>query len=113
MDRQVKVRGQRLDLEEVEEWLRRHPGVSEAAVYLVSRDMDRPVLEAAAIPVPGENLLGRDLRRYLAERLPPAAVPERVEISVDFPRTGSDKIDRRALASRRKGEWRIDRGDRN
>ena len=101
MDRQVKLRGQRLDLEGVEALLRGHADVAEAAVFLVMRDGHREVLEAAVIPAEGKVLTAVALRKYLALSLPAAAIPEHVDIRSDFPRTGSDKIDRRALAQDR------------
>ncbi len=98
MDRQVKVRGQRLDLDEVEMILQQHSQVNEAAAFLVAGQDNVSLVAAAVIPSPGPSPDCRELRRYLAQHLPPAAVPQSVEVRDCFPRTGSDKIDRRALA---------------
>lgn len=98
MDRQVKVRGQRLDLDEVEVILQQHPQVTEAAAFLPEVQDSVGSVAAAVIPVPGSTLDCRVLRRYLAQHLSPAAVPQSIDIRDVFPRTGSGKIDRRALA---------------
>ncbi|MEN3305294.1 MAG: hypothetical protein V7603_1496 [Micromonosporaceae bacterium] len=98
LDRQVKVRGHRLELTEIESTLYGHPGVREAAVLT---EPDRAghlrlvaVVSPTAAPVePGQ------LRAYLSGRLPPAAVPSRFVTVATFPRTGNGKVDHRALGA--------------
>ncbi|MGC4864785.1 amino acid adenylation domain-containing protein [Micromonospora sp. DT53] len=95
-DRQVKIRGYRVELDHVENGLRRLPALAGAVV--VHRPAQRPVLVAAVLPAPGA---GRpepaDLRRRLRGILPHYMVPDRIELLTTFPRTDNGKIDHRAL----------------
>jgi myxalamid-type nonribosomal peptide synthetase MxaA len=101
IDRQVKVRGFRIELEEVERALADLPGVREAAV-VVRRDE----LVAYWAPEGGQRQdapfaarkpTDEALRRALAERLPPYMVPGAwVELEA-LPRTSSLKLDTDAL----------------
>ncbi len=101
IDRQVKVRGFRIELEEVELALARHPGVREAVVI----DRVEPgggarhlVAYWAAEPRAGEPAPGAEaLRSFLAETLPSYMVPGVwVELEA-LPRTTSYKVDAAAL----------------
>lgn len=97
-DRQVKVRGYRVELDELEALLCAEDGVAEAAAVALPSGGGDASLVAAALPETGGEIDGTVLRRRLAERLPGYAVPSRVEVMDALPRTGSDKIDRPALA---------------
>ncbi|GAA2978810.1 amino acid adenylation domain-containing protein [Actinokineospora diospyrosa] len=93
IDTQVKIRGQRVELGEVESTLRTHPAVHDAVVAL--RDgrslVGYVVLEAgAALDEPA-------LRGHLAERLPEYMVPTRVVGLAAIPTTAHGKADRAAL----------------
>ncbi|WP_203895242.1 non-ribosomal peptide synthetase, partial [Planobispora longispora] len=91
-DRQVKVRGARVEPGEIEAVLGELPGVREAAVVAVPSEDG--VRLAAHVVAPGVR---DDLRRALARRLPAHLVPERVLLRDALPRTATGKIDRRAL----------------
>ncbi|GAA4533590.1 amino acid adenylation domain-containing protein [Amycolatopsis samaneae] len=92
-DRQIKLRGHRVELDEVEARLRADRHVGEAVA-----DLDRGVLTGYLVPAePGRAIPLDRVRRELASWLPAAVVPARL-ISVDtFPVTEAGKIDRRAL----------------
>ena len=96
-DRQIKTRGYRIELDEVEAALVGHPQVEEAAAYGVPLAGGSQQIEAAVILKPDGGLDEAELKRQVAERLPAYAVPERVAIAPSFPRTTSGKIDRRTL----------------
>lgn len=96
-DRQVKIRGYRVELDEVEATLVGHSQVEEAATYPVSFEPGRYEIEAAIILRADACLEEAEIKRYVAERLPAYAVPQRVVIASEFPRTGTGKIDRKAL----------------
>jgi amino acid adenylation domain-containing protein len=96
-DRRVKVRGNLVDLDEVEKVMLSHPQVSEAGAYLIAPDEDNTWIEAAVIPHPGAPVSSSELRVHVARTLPTYAVPEKVAVLVDFPRTGSGKLSRRDL----------------
>ncbi len=99
IDHQVKLRGFRIELGEVEEALRRHSGVRDAAVLAVGGEGSERRLVACLVaerePAPG----ARELRGFLAERLPPFMVPAAFVPLPAFPLTPNGKVDRRALAS--------------
>ncbi len=91
-DRQVKLRGFRVELGEVEAALAEHPSVRSAAV--VARR------ETLAAFVAGDDVSEPALRRHLRERLPAYMVPATLEPLAELPRTATGKIDRRALGRR-------------
>ncbi|MFP3939611.1 MAG: amino acid adenylation domain-containing protein [Thermoanaerobaculia bacterium] len=96
LDHQVKIRGVRIELGEVEACLAEHPAVAEAAAA-VHRPPDRPELLAGYV-VPREDAPGpAELRTFLAERLPSAVVPAAITVLEELPRTPGGKLDRRAL----------------
>ena len=96
-DRQIKTRGYRIELDEVEAALVAHPQVEEAAAYAVPYDAGSQQVEAAVILKSPATLAAVDLKRHVAERLPAYAVPHQIAIAPTLPRTSTGKIDRRAL----------------
>ena len=96
-DRQIKTRGYRVELDEIEAALVGHPLVEEAAAYGVPLEEGAHQIEAAVILKPEARVDETVLKRQVGERLPGYAVPERVAIATTFPRTTSGKIDRRTL----------------
>ena len=92
IDFQVKIRGHRVELGEVEAALAAHPGVLQAAAALT------PGGELAAWLVPqGGAIPAAELRRFLRERLPEPMVPARVIHLAQMPLNAHGKLDRRAL----------------
>lgn len=85
-DRQVKVHGQRVELDEVERTLAAAPGVCSCAV--AERDG-----RLAAIVVPGAGYSEPLVRRYLADRLHSAMVPSSYDAVDELPRTLNGKLD--------------------
>jgi amino acid adenylation domain-containing protein len=96
-DRQIKTRGYRVELDEVEVALLAHPGVEEAAVYPVPDGEGSNLIEASVIPKQDASLNDSDLVQHLTGRLPIYARPARIDILPDFPRTSTGKINRREL----------------
>ncbi len=96
-DNQVKIRGMRLELEEVEAVLATHPRVRRAAV-VVSRDTAAPRLLAFVVPaVGGAGALGDEVLAWCAEQLPQYMVPSVLTVLDTLPVTAGGKVDRRAL----------------
>ncbi|MFI8386912.1 amino acid adenylation domain-containing protein [Streptomyces sp. NPDC085540] len=91
---QVKIRGNRVELEEVEAVLESHPQVREAAAA-VHRIGGTQRLTAYAVATDGVS--AAELRTHLAQRLPAAAVPEHVLLLDALPRTRTNKRDRARL----------------
>lgn len=95
-DAQVKFRGHRLELGEVEAVLEEHPEVRQAVVLL--REAHDPArAHLAAVIAADDTVVERRLRRWLAERLPQAAVPKRITVRPSLPQTTAGKVDRAAL----------------
>lgn len=102
IDRQVKVRGFRIELDEIEATLVAHPDVEEAAVYAPKHpDGVRKIHASVTLKKDTTTLLDQ-LRQYASQQLPAYAVPESLQILASFPRTGSGKIDRKRLSDQAK-----------
>jgi len=95
-DSQVKSRGHRIELGDVEAALLEHPAVVECAVVPVPDEMLGCQL-VGWVAADGD-LAGPDLARFCAQRLPGYMVPTRFQLCPALPRTSSGKIDRRRLA---------------
>ena len=100
LDNQVKVRGHRIELGEVESVLNSHPGVREAAVVLREHGAGDVRIVAYAV-LRADSETGERLRAWLKTRLPEFMVPAQVVLIPDLPRTPNQKIDRKALTLRR------------
>ncbi|MEV6827097.1 AMP-binding protein [Amycolatopsis sp. NPDC051102] len=96
-DRQVKIRGLRVELQEVEEVVRRFPGVLDAVVVATSQeksqDHGEPTLAATAVVAEGTQITSQQLRAHLAGLLPIGAIPPRIRVVTDLPITPNGKID--------------------
>jgi acyl-coenzyme A synthetase/AMP-(fatty) acid ligase len=97
-DRQIKVRGYRVELDEVENVVGSLPEVAEAAAVSVRRGENEIDIAAAVILRDGVAVDADGLRRSAAGKLSIYSVPSRIDVRHDLPRTATGKIDRRALA---------------
>jgi amino acid adenylation domain-containing protein len=97
-DQQVKVRGFRIELEEIEAVLRSHPGVRDAAVAVERAGTPDAGLTAAFVTAVGGTVAPEALRQALSARLPAYMVPGRYVALAELPRTANGKLDRKALA---------------
>ncbi|MFC4015629.1 amino acid adenylation domain-containing protein [Nonomuraea purpurea] len=96
-DRQVKLRGHRVELGEVEAVLEGHPEVRAASVVLRGDPSADGVL-AAFVAARDRRGLRADLWAYAADRLPSYCVPARLAVLPALPTTANGKIDTKALA---------------
>ncbi|WP_439029760.1 amino acid adenylation domain-containing protein [Gordonia terrae] len=94
-DSQVKIRGQRVELGEIESALSRLDGVTAAGV-VVRDDMVADESTLAGY-VTGSALEDRDLRGELRSALPDHMVPSAIMVLDELPTTANGKLDRRAL----------------
>ncbi len=101
IDHQVKIRGLRVELGEIESLLDTLPGVSGSAVLAVDER-----LVAYIVPA-GDSPTLADLRKGLRERLPEHMVPSTFVVLDAWPLTPSGKVDRPALPRPERGR----RGD--
>ncbi|MFL6261094.1 MAG: amino acid adenylation domain-containing protein [Thermoanaerobaculia bacterium] len=96
-DHQVKIRGVRIELSEVESALLRHPSVREAMAVVLADDGGDKRLVAYAVPAGSADLDEAEVRSDLGRRLPEAMVPSRVVQLSRMPLLPNGKIDRKAL----------------
>ncbi|ARU63628.1 hypothetical protein CBW65_23380 [Tumebacillus avium] len=89
IDEQVKLRGFRVELGEIEAQLRKHPTVQDAAVILRE--------DVLVGYVAAESVSLSVLREHLAEQLPEYMVPSALVVLEALPLTPNGKVDRRAL----------------
>jgi amino acid adenylation domain-containing protein len=97
MDNQVKLRGHRLELGEVESVLREHQGVRGAVVQLVTQGTSQQLLAVVAVGEAEVPLA--QLQAFVQARLATHAVPSQWWMVPSLPLTANGKIDRSALVS--------------
>ncbi len=97
VDLQVKLRGFRIELEEIEAVLTAHPDVGGAAAAVFEHSPGDQRLVAYVVPADGGSLDVEELRRLCKTRLAPYMVPSAFVQLGEFPTTPNRKLDRRAL----------------
>jgi amino acid adenylation domain-containing protein len=97
-DHQVKTRGYRVELGEVESALGTHPEVAEVVVVPVPDPEVGNRLRALVVRRGAVDASAATLRDHCARTLPRYMVPEFVEFRDALPRTASGKVDRAVLA---------------
>jgi aspartate racemase len=97
-DMQVKIRGHRVELEEVERALCRNPNVVQGLIIKKELEYGATSLIAYVIPRTDACLTKNDIFENLRVRLPFYMIPEDVRFIDHFPLTITGKIDRRALS---------------
>ncbi|NMO21435.1 non-ribosomal peptide synthetase, partial [Pyxidicoccus fallax] len=98
-DAQVKVRGFRIELPEVEAALLARPSVREAVVVAREESPGDKRLVAYVVPDSGQSVEAGELRSELRQRLPEFMVPSVVVVLESLPLTANAKVDRKALAA--------------
>ncbi|NEO69058.1 MAG: amino acid adenylation domain-containing protein [Moorea sp. SIO3H5] len=97
IDNQVKLRGFRIELEEIEVTLAQHPDLRQTAVIVREDQPGDKRLVAYVCPNQGQIPTSGQLRRFLWEKLPDYMMPGTFIILEAFPLTPNGKVDRRAL----------------
>jgi amino acid adenylation domain-containing protein len=103
VDHQVKLRGHRIELGEVEAVLTQHPSVRQAVAVLAGPGGAARRLVAYVQPEPGAAPDGAELRTWLGRRLPGHMVPSAIVALDRLPLTPSGKVDRAALPAVEEG----------
>jgi amino acid adenylation domain-containing protein len=96
-DSQVKVRGHRIELGEVEAVLRRHAKVRQAAVVAREEGGGGVRLVGYVVAEGGAGVEAGELRRAAGEALPDYMVPSAVVVMEEMPLTRNGKVDLNAL----------------
>jgi aspartate racemase len=97
MDMQVKVRGFRVELGEIEAVLARHDAVKESVTVVREPEPGDKRLFSFVVIRPGAAATGAELRRYLQARLPEFMVPSSIMTLPALPLNGSGKVQRDKL----------------
>jgi amino acid adenylation domain-containing protein len=95
-DGQIKLRGYRIELSEIETTLSRYPGVH-AAIVMPLPDKNGGNLLAAWVACGNAKVLPQELRRFSSESLPSYMVPNVFTCVDRFKLTPNGKIDRQQL----------------
>ena len=104
IDRQTKMNGYRIELEDIETNLREIEGVRDSVVIPVQKNERTVSLTAFVIldrllSVENSSMVSL-LRKSLAERIPSYMMPRRIVVVDEFPLTANGKTDRRQLIAR-------------
>ncbi|WQG57912.1 AMP-binding protein [Pseudomonas sp. RTB3] len=95
-DRQVKVRGFRIELDEIQAQLAGLPGVAQAAVECLPKGELGPQLFAFVTLAPGHSVSVAQLHGQAQDRLPDYMLPS-LRIVEALPLMGNGKLDRKTL----------------
>jgi amino acid adenylation domain-containing protein len=97
IDNQVKLRGFRIEVAEIEMFLTQYPAVREAAVIACKDHQGEMFLAAYLITKNGDPLEASKLRGFLQSKLPAHMVPSTFVTLECFPLTPNGKLDRKAF----------------
>ena len=98
LDTQVKLRGQRVELGEIEHRIAAYPGVQQAvAVVETQADQTQVLRSFITIDPQAEAPTQAELSSYLAENLPTYMIPSTIHKVAIIPLTAAGKVDRQTL----------------
>ncbi len=98
-DRQIKTRGFRVELDEITAALLKHEAIEEVAVYTKKDAEDQNLIEAVLILKNGATTNEENLIQHLKQHLSWYAIPQKLLITKEFPRTPTGKIDLKQLTN--------------
>ncbi|MFJ1614165.1 amino acid adenylation domain-containing protein [Streptomyces sp. NPDC088249] len=97
-DNQIKIRGMRLEIEDVEAGLAEHPGVRHTCVVAKKNTAGGTYLVGYVIPAAGhEELQADEVKAWAALHMVEYMVPAHLVVMEEFPLTANGKLDRGAL----------------
>ncbi|HKQ09015.1 MAG TPA: condensation domain-containing protein, partial [Blastocatellia bacterium] len=96
-DQQVKVRGYRVELGEIEAAVNEEAGVRASAVVVRDEAVSGPQVVCYVVGEDGAEVSGKQLREGLSRRLPEYMVPTVFVMLGELPLTANGKLDRKAL----------------
>ncbi|GHB54194.1 non-ribosomal peptide synthetase [Streptomyces viridiviolaceus] len=97
-DNQIKIRGMRLEIEDVEAGLAEHPGVRHTCVVAKKNAAGGTYLVGYVIPAAGsEDLHADEVKAWATKHMVEYMVPAHVVVMTKFPLTANGKLDRNAL----------------
>jgi len=98
VDNQIKIRGFRVELGEIEKVLAQHPLIRENVVIVHEVSQTDKRLVAYIVPNKGQLIENTELSSFMSERLPDYMIPSAWVTLEALPLTPTGKIDRRALS---------------
>jgi acyl-coenzyme A synthetase/AMP-(fatty) acid ligase/acyl carrier protein len=98
VDNQIKIRGYRVELGEIESVMRQHPQVNEVAVAVRGTAANKRLV-AFVTSRANRDLRSAELKQFLQSRLPEFMVPSPITVLEKIPLKTSGKIDHAALAA--------------
>jgi amino acid adenylation domain-containing protein len=96
VDNQEKIRGYRVEPDEIATALNRHPAVASSAIVADGSESDRRLV-AYVVQSDDADLTSDDLREFLAQSLPDHMIPSMFLRVAALPQTSSGKLDKCAL----------------
>lgn len=99
VDHQVKIRGHRVELQEIEARLNEHAAIRQSVVVAIDDAAGEKRLVAYFLKQDGPEPRASELQPHLRQRLPEVMIPSRFIRLEHFPETPNRKIDRQALSS--------------
>lgn len=97
LDSQVKLRGNRIELSEIENTIKRFEKVSLCVCVLKGQPILSAHIIAFVVPEKNKIVNTEELKRYLAIWLPEYMIPSKIEIVESLPITIHGKLDRNSL----------------
>ncbi len=97
LDHQVKVRGFRIELDEIELALGTHPAVRQCVVLARDDSGREKQLVAYVLLEEEQELTAAEMRSYLGQQLPEYMIPPQLVVLDAFPLTANGKVNRQAL----------------
>ena len=99
IDQQVKVRGYRVELGEIEARLGKHPSVRNSVAVAAEHDGEKRLVAYVVAGEEVERPTSAELRSYVRQHLPEYMVPSFIVFIDQVPVTANGKVDRQALPS--------------
>ncbi|MDX1700849.1 MAG: AMP-binding protein, partial [Melioribacteraceae bacterium] len=96
-DNQIKLRGIRIEIEEIESVIMQHPEISLAAVTVEESSNGEKNLVCNYIPESEQALDRFEIQEFLSERIPKYMIPSIFVALKELPVTSIGKIDRKSL----------------
>ncbi|KAH9613284.1 hypothetical protein KSS87_001543 [Heliosperma pusillum] len=100
-DRTIKVSGQRIALEEIEDTLRGHPNIADVAVVFFEKQEEHAFIGAALV-LKGSSQSSevlRSIKSWMIERFPSAMIPREIVCVEAIPMSSSGKVDYTLLSN--------------
>jgi amino acid adenylation domain-containing protein len=97
MDEQIKIRGHRIEPQEISAVLDRHPDIQASCVSAYSDHLQEKRLVAYVVPANETRLSPSELRKFVGQYLPDYMVPSTFVQIAQLPRSSHGKLDRAAL----------------